>query len=84
MVFQQPFAGSMKAKAAHLPRLPIVAEQQNSAFAERLNVAVLALEGLMSVYRKLSCAFLISIHWNNYSSSDSAAMLSDVRSFLPI
>ena len=67
-----------------LPQLPIVAGQQNSVFAERLNVVVLALESLVSVERKLSYAFLISINWNCYSSSDFTAMLSDVHSFLPI
>jgi hypothetical protein len=51
---------------------------------ERLNVVVLALESLVSVERKLSYAFLISNNWNCYSSSDFTAMLSDVRSFLPI
>jgi hypothetical protein len=44
----------------------------------------LALVGLASVYRKLSYAFLISIHLNKYLSSDFPSMLADVRSFLPI
>ena len=84
MVFQQLFAVLMKATAVDLPRLLIVARQQDPAFAERLNVVVLAPESLALVLRKLSYAFLISIHWNYYLSSDFTAMLSDVRSFLPI
>ena len=57
-VFQQLFAVSMKARTVDLPQLPIVAGQQNSVFAERLNVVVPALESLVSVERKLSYAFL--------------------------
>ncbi len=64
MVFQQLFAVLMKATAVDLPRLLIVARQQDPAFAERLNVVVLAPESFLS--------------------SDFTAMLSDVRSFLPI
>jgi hypothetical protein len=78
------YAVPVRTRAVDVLRLPTVAVQLDSAFAKRLDAVVLTLESLVSVYRKLSCAFLISIHWNCHSSSGFAAMLSDMRGFLPI
>jgi hypothetical protein len=63
MDFQQLFALSMEATAVDFPWHQILIEQQNFAFVEHQVHVVLALVGLASVYRKLSYAFLISIHW---------------------
>jgi hypothetical protein len=60
-VVHQHCAVSLLVIAADALQVPLVARLQVLAVAEHLDAAVLVLESFASVYKKLSCTFLISI-----------------------
>ena len=62
VVSSQLYAESMGVIAADPPQIPLAARLQDSAVAACLDAVVLVLERFASVYKKLSYAFLISIH----------------------
>src|SRR2546425_9262658 len=51
----------MRVIAADSPQIPLATRLLGSAIAEHLYVVVLVLRSYVSIYKKLSCAFLISI-----------------------
>lgn len=58
------YVESMRVIAVDSPQFPLAARLEGSAIAEPLDAVVLVLRSYASIYKKLSCAFLISFIGN--------------------